>query len=74
MYKTYTTIQGDTWDTIAYKTFGTFDRMGELFAFNPDYIDVFIFPAGVVINLPEDLDKLECCDDLLPPWKKVQNG
>ena len=36
--KTYTTIQGDMWDSIAYKLYGD---------------EIFIFGAGTVLNVPE---------------------
>lgn len=52
MGETYTTIQGDTWDSISYKLYGTERRMGDLIVANWDYLDILVFPAGVVLTVP----------------------
>ena len=41
--KTYTTVQGDTWDLIAYKILGAEHYMQQLIEANPDLIDIFYF-------------------------------
>lgn len=66
--KTYTTSQGDMWDGIAFKQYGTCKHMDTLMKANQSYIGVYIFPAGVVLNIPEIE---EAASDKLPPWKKV---
>ena len=63
---TYTTIQGDTWDYISYKVYGS-----ELYAYylmqnNLDYLDILVFSAGTVLSTPELPAAL---DDDLPPWR-----
>lgn len=65
---TYTAIQGDTWDTIAYKNYGsgTEAQAGNIMAANFPLLDFFIFPAGVTVNIPE---KEEAASSL-PPWKQ----
>ena len=67
---TYTTIQGDMWDSIAYKVFGDRSYTGRLMRLNPAYKDYFIFPAGITLTLPE---KTVTLSDLLPPWKQVSS-
>lgn len=66
MSKTYTTIQGDMWDSIAYKVYGNEHYMAELLKANEAYKDVAIFPQGVAIICP-DIDTNST--DILPPWR-----
>ncbi|MFI3270799.1 MAG: tail protein X [Pseudomonadota bacterium] len=65
----YRTIQGDTWDGIAYKLYGQEGYMMDILALNPDQADMLIFPAGVVLLVPEasKLDDIVEQKDL-PPW------
>ena len=51
--KTYTTIQGDMWDLIAYKVYGKEAYISKLLEANEDLKDMAIFPAGVTIICPE---------------------
>lgn len=67
MEKTYTTIQGDMWDSIAHKALGSVQYTGLLMMCNRRYLGLYTFPAGVVLNLPEV--KAEAARDGLPPWK-----
>lgn len=64
---TYTTVSGDTWDIVAYKACGNEMYMDTLIKANIEYKDTYIFPAGVVLTLPEiELTVSES----LPPWKQ----
>lgn len=65
--KTYSTIQGDTWDGIAYRLYGSENHMVTLMAANPDYVDVVVFSAGTELNMPEI--SAEAASSL-PPWKR----
>ena len=67
MLNTYTTISGDTWDTVAYKVWGTEMYMDTLIKAHLEHKDTFIFPAGVTLTLPEI--ELEVSESL-PPWKQ----
>ena len=51
--KTYTTEQGDAWDGIAYKVYGDEHYTGWLMQNNFPYLDIFVFPQGVVLQTPE---------------------
>lgn len=51
--KTYTTIQGDMWDSISYKVYGSEKYIGLLMQNNLELLDIFIFDAGIVISVPE---------------------
>lgn len=53
MANTYTTIQGDTWDKIAYQTLGSEYLLPLLFEVNYQYRKVVIFSGGIVLNIPE---------------------
>lgn len=53
MAKTYTTIQGDMWDLIAKKTLGSEYHMSALIEANPAYREIVIFPANIVLTIPE---------------------
>lgn len=64
---TYTTVSRDTWDIVAYKAYGNEMYMDTLIKANIEYKDTYIFPAGVVLTLPEiELTVSES----LPPWKQ----
>lgn len=64
--RTYTTVNGDTWEGIAYKVYGDSYRMSELLAANPLYTGTFIFPAGIVLKVP--IDAANRTPSILP-WK-----
>ncbi|MDT8901827.1 tail protein X [Anaeroselena agilis] len=68
MSSSYTTKQGDMWDTIAYNQYGSEYKMQDLIAANPQHAATVIFPAGVVLTIP---DKTATTATNLPPWKKA---
>lgn len=68
MSKTYTTVQGDMWDSIAYTQLGDVAHTDKLMNANLQYREFYTFPAGIVLTLPE---VKESVSSSLPPWKKV---
>ena len=62
---TYTTIQGDTWDLISAKVYGSESYTSLLMENNPKLLDYFVFPAGVVITIPDKPYE----QDELPEWR-----
>ena len=66
---TYVTSQGDQWDYIAFKTLGSCDYVESLINSNRDYVDTFIFSAGVELNVP-DIEEETKAKTNLPPWKR----
>ena len=68
MAKTYRTVDGDMWDSIAYRQLGSCDYTNRLMRLNQSYIGLFIFPAGIELVLPEIKSNPV---NPLPPWKKV---
>lgn len=61
----YTTISGDTWDGIAYKTMGDGMLMDLLIAANQKYAETFVFGAGVELVVP---DVEDTTSEDLPEW------
>ncbi len=49
----YITIQGDTWDAIAYRLYGDESYMKDLIEANRPHIDTMVFPSGTVLQVPE---------------------
>lgn len=68
MSKTYKTIQGDMWDSIAYKALGSESQAGRLMELNTAYLKYYAFPAGITLKLPEET--VAVSSDL-PPWKRT---
>ena len=62
-----TTVQGDTWDMIAYRKLGSTDYTDRLISANLEHVGKLLFPAGVVLRLPDITKK---ADGSLPPWKR----
>lgn len=67
--KTYTTIQGDMWDKIAYTQLGDTAHTDKLMNANLRYREYYTFPAGIVLVLPEIPENTI---NSLPPWKQVR--
>ena len=68
--KTTTTIQGDTWDILAKRLYGNELFMDVLINANINHRRIAIFPAGIVLQVPE-VDTTALADDPdLPPWKR----
>ncbi|MCL2588642.1 MAG: tail protein X [Oscillospiraceae bacterium] len=68
MRRTYRTVQGDMWDLIAYNQLGDTAHTDKLINLNQQYREYYIFPAGIVLALP-DIDP--DLPGVLPPWKQV---
>lgn len=66
MGKTYVTVQGDMWDAISYKLYGSEKYTGLLMQANMEFLDTFVFSAGTVLNVPA-LEAGKAAD--MPPWR-----
>lgn len=64
---TYTTIAGDMWDLIAFKTLGSDKYVEPLINCNRQYIRTYIFKAGVKLTVPT-LERSSAIK--LPPWMR----
>ena len=68
MGTTYTTIQGDTWDLISFKLFGSEKYMKNLIEANWPLLETLVFSSGTVITVP-DLPE-ESAEDA-PFWRQT---
>ena len=67
MPDTYVTVQGDTFDIIAYKVWQNEKLMHTLIEANPDHRTIVVFGAGETLTLPAietPVDK-----GPVPPWQ-----
>ncbi len=67
MPSTYTTTQGDMWDLIAKKAYGTELALNVLLNANLKHIDTAVFSGGVVLTLPAYSAPKS---STLPPWRR----
>lgn len=65
MTSKYITVQGDTWDLIAYKTLGSEYLLPFLIDLNQQHRKTLIFSGGIELNIPE-LETEEFTDR--PEW------
>lgn len=66
--KTYTTVQGDMWDSVAQTQMGSAAYADRLMLANLRYLEYYIFPAGVELTIPETAAPVS---DAAPPWKRA---
>ena len=69
---TYTTKQGDMWDMIAISQYGSVSYVDTLMMANTKYIGTYLFPSGIVLDIPEIDEDDETSSSVLPPWKQVE--
>lgn len=63
----YETVEKDTFDIISLAFYGDEFKSSEIMKVNPDYMDVLIFEAGIILAIPVLSDTPS---ELLPPWKR----
>ena len=66
---TYQTVQGDMWDSIAKRAYGTETAMDQLMRANPDLLQVAVFGAAEIVLLPQ-ISAQEAASTAVPPWRK----
>ena len=66
--RTYVTAQGAMWERIAHSQLGSSSYTDKLMSLNSQYIDTFVFEAGISLKLP---DVQETVSTKAPPWKVV---
>jgi phage tail protein X len=64
----YTTVQGDTFDIVAYKKYGVEHLWPKIIEANPEYKDVVFFSGGVKLHIPDV--EIKTVKEVLPPWKQ----
>ncbi|MER1986574.1 MAG: tail protein X [Solibacillus sp.] len=64
----YKTISGDTWDSIAFRLYGSEMVVHQLIQANLQHASIVIFSAGIMLETPE-IDTVVRSDDV-PPWMR----
>lgn len=67
MTNTYTTTQGDMWDLIAKRLYNDEASLNVLLEANQQYADIVVFPAGIVLEVPEYTAPVT---SMLPQWRR----
>ena len=62
----YTTVDGDTWDSIAKKVYGAERYADFLMECNMTLLDILVFQRGVVLETPALPQQKSV---ILPPWR-----
>lgn len=68
-YTRYTTVQGDRWDTVAFKAYGDATLYSEIVQANPTVPKDVVIPSGIVLNIPIRENSVSN-KTTLPPWKQ----
>lgn len=68
MSKVHVTVEGDTFDGLALHYYDDEKLAHSIIQANPDYCDVLIFEAGVVLDIPEV--STVTLPETLPPWRR----
>lgn len=68
-YTKYITVEGDRWDTIAFKAYGDPLKITPLIEANPKVPKSPILPSGLTIFVPL-MEKATANTNILPPWKR----
>lgn len=68
-FSEYITIDGDRWDTVAWKAYGNANLYPQIMEANPDVVADPVLPTGTRLLVPiataPEIDKTN-----LPPWKR----
>lgn len=67
----YTVLDGERWDTIAFKAYGNATLTKPIIEANPDVLITDRLAAGTVLVVPVfKLDDILTDQELLPPWMR----
>ena len=67
----YTTVQGDTFELIAWRELGDSTRMDEIIRLNRAHMETATFSAGEVLTLPDrEEDAGDAKPTGTPPWRR----
>ena len=64
----YESVQGDTWDALAYDFYGSGNLTYLLLRANPKYHDLIVLPAGLEIIVPQLPKGKRGSGKPKPPW------
>ena len=63
------TVQGQAWDQVALKRYGSEKQMGSLLPANVDEIDALLFEGGIALEIPA-IEPLRVKS--VPPWERLK--
>ena len=63
------TVQGQAWDQVALKRYGSEKQMGSLLPANVDEIDALLFEGGIALEIPA-IEPLRVKS--VPPWGRLK--
>jgi phage tail protein X len=67
----YICTEGDRWDLISWKAYGTIDNTADIIAANPNVLITERLAAGTVLDIPiVDSSNVLTDTEKLPPWKQ----
>lgn len=69
MANTYNTLQGDTWDLIAWRVYGTSAYMDLLIKANIQHAETCVFGPDVKLVVPE-APSVDTTNAGTPPWRR----
>lgn len=68
MHSTHTTVEGDTFDSLALQYYDDEKMASTIIQANPDYCDTLIFEAGITLTIPAV--STVALPETLPPWRR----
>lgn len=68
MVNYHTTVEGDSFDLLALRYYSDEKLASHIIQANPEYCDVLIFDAGVVLEIPDVATVT--LPETLPPWRR----
>lgn len=71
--RTYTTVSGQTWDQIAYEVYGDEHLCDAIMDANRELLEYFVFPAGIVLQIPDQESMATTVSDNYPEWRAMSN-
>ena len=72
---TYTTASGQTWDQIAHEIYGDEYYCDRLMDANRDLLEYFVFPAGIVLAVPDRSSLVRAqVPEGYPDWRAALDG
>lgn len=69
MANTYSTLQGDTWDLIAWRVYGSSSYTHVLIQANVEHVETYVFGPDVRLVVP-DITPAEAAQANTPPWRR----
>lgn len=63
------TVQGQAWDQVALKRYGSEKQMSALLPVNVDEIDALLFEGGIALEIPV-IEPLRVKS--IPPWERLK--